>query len=270
MVEWRNSLNSQNKTSPMPWPPDGIDWYYSDDYTAIAHGDCRDILPHLPKVDLVLTDPPYSSGGAMRSDRNLQPSAKYRLTGTIKYNPEFSGDNRDQRSFTIWASIWMGDALKATRPGGALLCFIDWRNLPCVIDAVQVGGWVYRGIVPWDKGGATRPDKGWFSSQCEYIVTSTNGPLHRGAGAPGICQSGVLRHGVVGATKEHITEKPWKLCSDLIRTRDDWQSILDPFMGSGTTLVAAKNLGRRAIGIEIEEKYCEIAVQRLSQEVLAL
>ena len=236
----------------------------------IYHGDCREILPTLEPVDLVLTDPPYSSGGAMRSDRNQSTSAKYQLSGTKVSHGEFSGDNRDQRSLTLWLSFCFADVLKVARPGTALLAFIDWRNLPCVIDAVQVAGWVYRGIIPWDKTEQVRPDKGWFAAQCEYIVTASYGPIVRGHLAEGICQRGYLRFPVEIQDKEHITQKPIRLIKEILRTRDEWQTVLDPFMGSGTTLVAAKDLGRRAIGIEIEERYCEIAAKRLQQEVLDL
>jgi len=226
-------------------------------------GDSREILPTLAGVDVVATDPPYSSGGAMRSDRNNDTSAKYRRTGTFKQDPDFSGDNRDQRALTLWCSDWMAQCLRATRKGGAMLCFIDWRNLPCVIDAVQVGGWVYRGIVPWDKTEATRPNKGWFRAQVEYIVAASAGPLLQGAKAPGIAQAGYIRVPVVNAEKEHITGKPVELMAELLRTRDNWQTVLDPFMGSGTTGVACVKLGRKFVGIEIEERYFDIARRRI-------
>jgi site-specific DNA-methyltransferase (adenine-specific) len=242
--------------------------YYEHGGITIYHGDCREILPGLPKVDLVLTDPPYSSGGAMRSDRNQPTSSKYQMSGTEVSYGEFLGDNRDQRSLTLWLSFWFSDLLKITHPGAVLLTFMDWRNLPCAIDAVQVGGWVYRGIIPWDKTEQVRPNKGWFAAQCEYIVAASHGPLLQGHLAEGICQKGYIRCSVNTQEKQHITAKPVSLMVELIRTRDDFKTILDPCMGSGTTLVAAKNLGRRAIGIEIEERYCEIAAKRLAQEVL--
>lgn len=190
------------------------------------------------------------------------------MTNVVKTNPNFAGDNRDQRSFTLWSSDWMTSCLWITRPSGCLLCFIDWRNLPCVIDAVQVAGWVYRGIIPWDKTEAARPDKGWFRTQVEYIVAASAGPIERGPDVDGIAQAGYLRCRVLGSEKQHLTEKPAEVLKQAMMTRNDWQTILDPFMGSGTTLVAAKDLGRRAVGIEQEEKYCEIAAERLRQKVL--
>lgn len=240
------------------------------DGQTLVMGDSREVLAAIGSVDLVLTDPPYSSGGAMRSDRNLATSAKYRLTGTIKQSPEFAGDNRDQRSLTLWMSDWMAQCWSITRVGGAMLCFIDWRNLPCAIDAIQVGGWVYRGIIPWDKTEACRPNKGWFSAQCEYVVGGTRGPLTQGKEADGICQSGFIRWNVVGAEKRHTTEKPMEVCRELIRTRNDWRTVLDPFCGSGTTLEACKLLGRRGIGIELTAEYCDIAANRLANVPMPL
>jgi site-specific DNA-methyltransferase (adenine-specific) len=246
-------------------------------------GDCREVIDQIGDVsfDLVLTDPPYSSGGAMRSDRSLEPSKKYRDHDSIISDPEFSGDNRDQRSFTLWCSDWMAAALWKTRAGGALLCFIDWRNLPCVIDATQVGGWVYRSLIPWDKTGSQRPRRGWFKAQCEYIVGCSAGTLS----TEGSCSGGffeiveeeqadgesdgrLARCRVVGAAKQHITEKPVKLCEMLINTREDWQVVFDPFAGSGTTLKACKSLGRQGIGIEASREYCDVISRRLSQGVL--
>lgn len=251
----------------MQWPPVGVKPYYCDDHACIIHGDCRDVLPQLGPVDLLLTDPPYSSGGAMRSDRTLGTNAKYQFSDVRKL-ADFSGDNRDQRSLLVWCDLWLSAAIKITRSGGAALVFIDWRNLPVMVDAVQVAGWVYRGIAVWDKTDQARPDKGWFRSQAEYLVLATAGPLERGAAANGACSPGVFRQRVDIAGKEHITQKPLPLIVEILKTRDDWRQILDPFMGAGTTLLAAKNLGRKAIGIELEERYCEIAAKRLRQEVL--
>jgi site-specific DNA-methyltransferase (adenine-specific) len=244
--------------------------YYQDHQVTIYHGNAIDVLPHLETVDLVLTDPPYSSGGQFRSDRNQKTTTKYVSSDSAfrDFKNNFPGDNRDQRSFEKWASYWLQDCLSVTKEGGAAMVFIDWRNLPSLIDAIQIGGWIYRGIVPWDKTEATRPMKGWFRTQVEYLVTATKGAIDRDPDTLGVYQPGYIRMPATPDQKIHETQKPLPLITTILQTRDDWQVILDPFMGSGTTLRAAKDLGRRAIGIEIEEKFCEAAAKRMSQQVL--
>ena len=238
--------------------------FYSDEFATLYLGDCLDVLSRLAHaVDLVLTDPPYSSGGAMRSDRNQPTSKKYRFNDTKKTDPDFTGDNRDQRSLTFWVSLWANECRKLLPSGGALLSFIDWRNIACMIDGLQVGGLVYRGIVVWDKTEATRPNKGWFRAQCEFLVGTSNGPLVQGAGVDGLVSPGLFTEFMSGAAKQHLTQKPHELLSQIIKTRDEWQTVLDPFAGSGSTLVAAKRLGRKSVGIEINERYAEIAADRL-------
>jgi site-specific DNA-methyltransferase (adenine-specific) len=244
--------------------------YYEHGGITIYHGDCREILSEL-SCDLVLTDPPYSSGGMYRADRNKTTAQKYQHSHeTQRQYATFSGDNRDQRSFQLWCSFWMYDALKATREGGVLGCFIDWRNIACVIDAMQVAGWVYRGIVPWYKGSDQRPRKAWFRANVEYIVFGSAGPLAAGPGVDGICQDGMLNRRMNGIEKLHQTQKPHEVFSDVIGIRPDWRRVVDPFMGSGSSLIAASRLGRIAVGIEIDEHNCEIAAKRLQQEVLSL
>ncbi len=242
--------------------------YYESGGITIFHGDCRQVIPSLGQgsIDLVLTDPPYSSGGFTRGDRNK--ANKYTLTSAIRRFPELSGDNRDQRSLALWCSFWMADLLTVCRAGATLATFIDWRNLAVMTDAVQVGGWVLRGILVWDKTEQSKPEKGWFRNQAEYCVLASAGPIDRGPEVSGKCSAGVMRFKTDIQEKQHVTQKPVPLARNIISTRDDWQTVLDPFMGSGTFLRAAKDLGRRAIGIETEEHNCEIAAKRLEQGVL--
>ena len=169
---------------------------------------------------------------------------------------------------TLWRSDWLEACLRAARPGAALFCFIDWRNLPCIIDALQIGGWVYRGIIPWNKTEAARPRPGWFRSQCEYIVTATAGPLTMSPQSEGEefqFAPGFFTLPVVGGEKVHITEKPVPLMEWLLGIRAEWQTVLDPFMGSGSTGVAALSMGRKFVGIEVEEHYYSIACKRIEQ-----
>lgn len=256
----------QQNELPLPAP------FWTDGQATIYCGDSLDILRRLPtaSVDAVITDPPYSSGGLMRSDRNLKTSDKYVLTGTAIERPEFFGDNRDQRSFIMWCSLWMAECLRIVKPGGKLFAFTDWRQLPSITDAVQVGGWVWKGVVPWDKEGG-RPAMGWFRSQCEYVITCASGSM--GAEQERevrVCAPGVYRHRVLQSEKHHITGKPVKLMEFLMSVLPKNAMVLDPFSGSFTTSVAAKNLNMQSIGIEMSPAYCKQGVERLSFQTLGL
>ncbi|KKL45830.1 hypothetical protein LCGC14_2351690 [marine sediment metagenome] len=239
--------------------------YYEADGVTIYHGEARSVIPHVSAYDALVTDPPYSSGGMMRSDRVMPTTVKYVNSDTCAERPEFSGDNRDQRSYLSWCSLWMSEALLRAKPRSHILVFTDWRQLPTTTDAIQCGGWVWRGLATWWKPGI-RMQRGGFSHSAEYLVWGTAGSWDRdNPHAP----QNVLKFRPV-LDKIHIAEKPEDLLQQIVPFAPPGGTILDPFMGSGTTLVAAKNLGRRAIGIEIEERYCEIAAQRLCQTVLDL
>ena len=110
--------------------------YYQDASVTIYHGDMFDVLPTLSGIGAVITDPPYSSGGAFRGDRAMQTSVKYVNGDTAAYRPEFAGDNRDQRSFLAWCALWMNASRNASIPSAVLCSFIDWRQLPVLTDAV--------------------------------------------------------------------------------------------------------------------------------------
>lgn len=226
----------------------------------LYRGDCLEILPMLSDVDAVITDPPYSSGGAFRSDRVQKTSDKYVLTSTKVQRPEFSGDNRDQRAFVEWCCIWLGRAMASSKSGSVACLFTDWRQLPSTTDALQGAGYVWRGLVPWDKTGACRKAMGRFAAQCEYIVWGSVGPLpqERDVGClPGLVSCPVERG------KDHITQKPQKMVEQVLEICPAGGTVLDPFLGSGTTGVACANLGRKFIGIEIEPEYFDIACKRI-------
>ena len=133
-------------------------------------------------------------------------------------------------------------------------------------DALQFGGWTWRGALVWDKG-VGRPNRGQFRNHMEYILWASHGALEKVDGYP----SALIAVPTVSHTqREHVTQKPAELLRRIFALYLTDGVVLDPFMGSGTTLVAAAQLGWRAIGIEIEERYCEIAAKRLEQEVLPL
>ena len=150
----------------------------------LYQGDCLEIIPTLSGIDAVLTDPPYSSGGQFRSDRTSSPSSKYVSSGShFTYRQEFSGDNRDQRAFLVWASIWMSMLLRVSNTGATMCAFTDWRQLPTMTDAIQCGGWVWRNLVTWWKPGV-RMQRGRFSSSAEYVVYASAGIPLDGENSP--------------------------------------------------------------------------------------
>lgn len=238
---------------------------YRDDRATLYAGDCLAVLNQLDtgSVDAVVCDPPYSSGGMVRGDRAAATtSAKYVQSGSSsKELAEFSGDNRDQRAYAYWSALWMGEALRLTRPGGVILAFTDWRQLPATTDAVQAGGWVWRGIVPWAKPTA-RPQSGRFAAQCEYVVWGSAGPMENDYSLTshrGFFQAAPPRE------REHITQKPVDVMRQLVKIAPEGGVVLDPFMGSGTTGVAAMLERRRFIGVEMVEQYQRVALRRIQE-----
>jgi site-specific DNA-methyltransferase (adenine-specific) len=240
--------------------------YYQESGITIYHGNALDLIPELPPYDALITDPPYSSGGQFRSDRMRRTVEKYVNTDTITVRPEFAGDNRDQRSFFAWATLWMAFASATAKPGAHALIFSDWRQLPVTSDALQAGGWVWRGVGTWWKPGI-RMQRGGFSQSAEYVLWGTLGPWDR---ENGYAPQNVFKSAPVGDGKIHIAEKPEAVMSWLVPFAPPGGLIVDPFVGAGTTLVVAKLLGRQAIGIEIDEKTCEDAANRVRQGVLGI
>jgi site-specific DNA-methyltransferase (adenine-specific) len=231
---------------------------------SMIRGESLAVLRELPDayVDAVVTDPPYSSGGMTRGDRMALTGAKYVGNDVHLQRPDFAGDNRDQRGFAYWCALWMAECLRVVMPGGPLVVFTDWRQLAATTDSMQAGGWVFRGIVPWDKTEGCRPQMGRFASQCEYAAWGTAGasPDRVDVG----CLAGMVRESVKVDDKWHQTGKPEKVMRHLVRICPPGGRVLDPFAGSGTTGVAALAEGRRFLGIEIGEEYSTLARERLA------
>ncbi len=231
----------------------------------VRQGDALALLRDLPDatVDAVITDPPYSSGGFTRGDRMAEARMKYPQgnSGVVRGDVDFAGDNRDQRGYAYWCALWLAECLRATRPGGFMLAFTDWRQLPTTTDAIQAGGWVWRGIVPWVKTVA-RPQAGRFTNAAEYIVWGTRGSLGVDYTAP------VLPGWYVANSpreRDHITQKPLEVMRPLVRITPPGGLVLDPFAGSGTTGVAAIAEGRRFLGFELTAHYAQVARERCAE-----
>ena len=225
-------------------------------------GDCREIVPTLQPFDCLLTDPPYSSGGAFRGDRAQPVATKYvQTTSEWTSRADFAGETRDQRAFLAWASMVFSDAYAVAAPGATCMVFSDWRQLPTMTDAVQCGGWVWRNLVTWWKPGI-RMQRGRFSSSAEYLVYGSKGPVAEGAGSP----QNVIRCAPVGGEeKQHIAEKPVSLLRQLLEVTPPTALVLDPFAGSGTTAAACLAAGRRFVGIELDPAHFATACRRIAE-----
>jgi site-specific DNA-methyltransferase (adenine-specific) len=222
--------------------------YYQDYYVTIYHGDCREILPELPKVDLVFTDPPYSTPV---------------MTAFGRKHVKNYGDLSIQR---YYLETLEKDLKTVLRASGAILFHCD--DAYAGILYATFYHWHICQYLIWDKGriGMGRP----FRRQHEFLLFATQAENFEFDS--GKTLSTVLAYSpVVTEQRLHGAEKPIDLTCDLILALTDRDGlILDPFLGSGTTAFAAKKLNRKCIGIEIEEKYCEIAANRCRQEVFDL
>lgn len=232
--------------------------YYDHGGIQIFHGDCRDVLPRLAvaSVDLVVTDPPYGVNHCSHGRRTSLP--------------EFGVIAGDDGSLDVPGALAL--ALRVLRKSRHLYVFGRFD-----LDALPLGG---RAELIWDKGQLSGGD-------IESPWGQSHEPIHFGVYRPSKYDrdrgdgqlSARLRKGSVlrvprinpAALTRHPNEKPVLLLRQLIESSSIiGETVLDPFAGCGSTLVAARLEGRRAIGIEIEERYCEIAARRLSQEVMAL
>ena len=231
----------------------------------IINGDALKVISSYSPgtFDAVITDPPYASGGRTQAEKNKPTSKKYSSMGE-NAPPDFEGDSMDQRSWTNWAAEWLTAARRASRPGAPVCVFIDWRQLPSLTDAIQRAGWIWRGIAIWDKGNS-RPQRGRFRQQSEFIVWGSNGDMPISRPVP--CLPGVFKYGNP-QNRIHLTEKPLQLMRDIVRITEPGGHILDPFVGSGTTVLASVLEGYTATGIEVTEEYARLARERIVRELL--
>ena len=233
--------------------------YYQDSAVTIYHGDCREIVTQLGSVDLVLTDPPYPG---LRGKVPLrQGGVAKRIVETITvgepWGDDLSGislaDSKALLGVMVFCSFHSVDIIP-TLVTGQKVGLITWykRNAPNAVRNVPRYTtefiWLFKKSpgLEWRLIDNTLIDVPMISAGCisngERVLICKNGPA------------------------AHPTQKPLSVMRRQLAVGGS--TVLDPFMGSGTTLRAAKDLGRKAIGIEIEERYCEIAARRCSQGVL--
>jgi hypothetical protein len=215
--------------------------YYESGGITIYHGDAAQVLPFLVGSDLLLTDPPYGIGASSKAFCNPKKRGS-----AVTASTDYGDDAWDSEPPPSWL-------LEMARSKGR------WQ--------VIFGGNFYalppaRCILVWDKDNGANE-----YADCELAWTNLEKPVRK---LKWRWQGMLQEHGGIHKeTRWHPTQKPVEVMKwALSQAPEDVKTILDPFMGSGTTLVACKELGRQAIGIEREERYCEAAVKRLAQEQL--
>lgn len=168
----------------------------------------------------------------------------------------------------FWTTLWLTECLRISKPGGVCGIFCDWRQIACASDVLQAGGWIWRGIVVWDKKSA-RPFLGRFTSQAEYLVWGSNGDMPNledpRAQTIGVLPGVIQEPSVPPKSRNHMTEKPVAVMRALSRCVLPGETILAPFAGSGSTLVGALLEGRNAIGIEQSAEYARRARDRCTE-----
>lgn len=237
--------------------------YYEHAGITIYHGDTLAVLRGLEgvRVQAVITDPPYASGARTEAQRNS--------SGAMVRGQRWAAKPIENDQMTTPSFIWlMREACYALRPllddGASVLSFIDWRQWPNLLGAVESTNLRVNQMVVWDKCSYGLGNG--FRAQHELILHASNGTPRVVSRSVG----NVLQH-KRDDNEDHPSPKPVGLIRQLMQVvTEPGDLVLDAFMGAGSTLIAAKEEKRRAIGIEVEERYCEIAAHRLSQEVLAL
>lgn len=222
--------------------------YYEDSAVQIFHADCRDVLPSLGMVDHVITDPPFSDATHSRA-RSNRGHGKDPITAIDFTAIDFTAIDSLLRVLGEQCRRWF-------------IATLDWRHIsqlelctPEPWEFVRFGVWVKTNPMP--QLTADRPANGW-DGIC-YLHNRSTKKRWNGGGDHGNWIGPVVTNGL------HPTGKPEAFYQRLIEQHtDEGELILDPFAGSGTTGVVAKQLGRRAILIELDEKYCEVAARRLS------
>lgn len=243
--------------------------YYQDDHVTLYHGDCREVLPTLEAVDHIITDPPYSerTHANARSARRLANGGggHWAADSERVVNLGFAHLDDSLREFC---------AVEFARLAHRwVLVFSDvesdhlWRTslTTAGLDYVRTGAWIKIGSTPQFSGD--RPAAGFESVT---IAHPQGRKRWNGGGRHAVWTHPIVQdRGRTGGVRFHPTQKPDSLMQELVGLFcDAGETVLDPFAGSGGTLLAARMHGVAAVGIELEERYCEVIAKRLDQGVL--
>lgn len=227
---------------------------------SVICGDAVDIMFQLPEcsVDALITDPPYCAGSISEASRVAAKGQGLRSKNIRRFG-WFIGDNMGTAGLAFLLRSIAFEATRVLKPTGSVLVFCDWRMVPTLIPAVESAGLRYQNLIVWDKGhmglGAG------FRARHELIMHMTVGsPEYHDKGTANV----LTAKRVNADDKEHQTQKPTSLLRQLIEVvTPPGGIVLDPFAGSGSTLVAARETGRHWIGIERNPDHCQTSRRRV-------
>lgn len=246
--------------------------YYATNRVTLYHGDSLEILPRFDpgQIDLLLTDTPFavSKAGSVHKMARAHGGEK---VGRIGRRLDFFEGDTDWASMTALVRRVIGLSASLLAPHGSLYVWTGHRIFGGLVEDLEGAGWSTRFLV-WAKAHPVPPPPGagWPSGAelCLYAYRSGRKWRYTPRDVPrsNVFVADAFRHGQPGKTG-HPTQKPLGVIDPLLLASTDPDDlVLDPFCGSGTTLVSALRHGRRAIGIERDERYCEMAARRLQAE----
>lgn len=248
--------------------------YYERDGITIYHADCRDVLPTIDTIpiDLVVTSPPYNMGLIPGGNgRGMYRPGASSKSGRFRSGYGTHDDAMDEDEYGAWQREILASLWHLIQDDGAIF----YNHRPRVIHGrfrppldFDFGGVPLRQVITWDRGTGIDVGLRQYCSAYEWVLVFAK-PGWKLVSHAASGMGNVWRLGMEYAETAHPSPFPLSLLRTALLTTGA-ATVLDPFMGSGTTLRAAKDLGRKAVGIEIEERYCEIAVRRLEQAVLPL
>jgi site-specific DNA-methyltransferase (adenine-specific) len=256
--------------------------YYEQSGVVIYHGDCNEVMAYLPAAafDLIVTSPPYNLGvtigggfplGHYNADAPLGKrggSGKW-SGGALAQGYEGHDDAMPPAEYEAWQQGTLRQCWRLIAETGAIF----YNHKPRIqggelwTPLVLNPGLPLRQIVIWRRAGGVNFSPAFYVPTHEWIVVLAK-PAWR-LKSKGASGAGDVWEIAQESNTEHPAPFPERLPLTAIETTGA-KTVLDPFVGSGTTLIAAKRLGRQAVGIEKSERYCEIAAKRLQQEALPL
>jgi site-specific DNA-methyltransferase (adenine-specific) len=233
--------------------------YYADESVTLYHGDCRELLAELPdqSFDCIITDPPYSDWTHSNVRSNSRAASRH---GNRVLSGNFGFDSITPEQ----VKAVMAECGRVTRRW--VVSSLDYRhafayeeNPPAGLRLLRVGVWTKTNPMPQISGD--RPAQGWEA--IVFLHRTDTKPAWNGKGRAAVWNSATV------TTGDHPTAKPLPMVGDWVRLfTDPGDTVFDPFAGSGTTLRAAIDNGRKAVGCELDERYCELIVKRIAQGAL--